>query len=203
MSAPRPWPAAPLAFGAVALAAYLGPVQSAIWNAGGAPAWIASVPWVAGSIERAERLFPAMPAYDVFGRMMVLAYGLLIAAVLATRTDVFGQRARIAWRVAVALLGVAALADTLAYWIAGLDGSALRSAAFWAVEVPALWCATLAFAAAGLLLPRSGTTGWTARLPLLLTPLLALLATAALQYMPHGPVLALSLSLLLFVWMKS
>ena len=73
-----------------------------------------------------------------------------------------------------------------------MAGSALREAVFWRLEVPALSAAVLGLAGLGWVW-RTSLTGRV----LLVTPLLALAATLALRYMPHGPLMGIALALAL------
>ena len=90
-------------------------------------------------------------------------------------------------------LAVVALADIGSYWVAGLHDEALRFHTFWQIEVPALALCLLALMLAGITRIRA-RTGWhMSDILLATTPLTAIQATVVLQYMPHDPLVAVSI----------
>ncbi|QSQ19935.1 hypothetical protein JY651_32255 [Pyxidicoccus parkwayensis] len=179
-----------------ALSLTLGTFQTVLWNGAAAPRWARTV--AHGIAESAlpprgapgaEHLAAPPAAYFMFGRPFILAYVALGLALVALaraegkRRDTF----------ATALVAVAALADVGVYWLSSALGVAFRERAFWNVEVPALvGLLFLVSVRAGLAWRRDGRLR-----PSVFALPLALLATAALHYMPHGPVLGLSFALLL------
>jgi hypothetical protein len=178
---------------AIVLLVYLGPIQSVLWNGDQAPEWAAALPWVESSIVAARSTTPGLPAYDMFGRGVVAVYVAVLVAWAALWPPAGAARVPRLWAGAtMAALCCAAAADIVAYWIAGLNGSTLREAAFWAIEVPALCVTVLTLAGTGWVM--RGRSGCRA---LILAPLLAVIATVALRYMPHGPLLGIAGAIML------
>lgn len=178
---------------ALILLLLLGPIQSTIWNGADSPPLVrAAAPLVDAALGGLQAIAPGAEPYDVFGRFVILAYLALLAGMAALPAASHGQRiAKAALLVATI---AAALGDIVAYWIAGRADDALRAVGFWYWEVPALAIALLAAAVFGALWLRANR--WSG-LALLLAPLLALGATLALRYMPHGPLIGLAVSAML------
>jgi hypothetical protein len=184
---------APLAALAAALCILLAPVQSLIWNGAGAPGWLASLPWPPAMLAWAGQTELGTP-YFFFGRLFVLVH----AGVLATLWTLARGRGWLAWpamRWLLASLVMATWSDVLAYWVGERLGDSVRFVGFWMIEVPALVSVACAGTALGVSLRRAGHRGAWLVPWLLLVPAM-LLATAALQYMPHGPMLAVTLACL-------
>lgn len=193
---------APLA--ALTLCLALAPIQSQIWNQAATPAWIQSLEGLHSTAQYfhgvTKGVLGPVP-YDAFGRLMPLVYcGALIGLF-----SVASSRMRLIW-IARISLGIAALADVVAYWIAGLNDPDLRFYAFWVTEVPALVVCILALSAFGIQKLRQDTAGQDTagqntvgkarNLLLASTPLLALGTTASVQYMPHGPMVGITIAVL-------
>ncbi len=185
--------------GALLLLIVLGPIQSAIWNGPETPGWIARLTWLHQTASRLQAAIPAwagMHPYDAFGRLMAIVYaGALVGlAGLSPGSQPISQRMK---QVALVTLGIAAVADVVSYWTAGFENDGLRFWSFWVTEMPALVLTLLAVSTLGILRLRAGyAPGW-ANWPLALVLPLALALTAALQYMPHGPMTALCAALLI------
>lgn len=183
---------------AVILLAYLGPIQSVLWNGDQAPGWAASLPWVDASIIAARAQAPAIPPYDVFGRLVIVAYVLVVAAVSALWPALsISRKARLWLGATIAALMIASTADVVAYWVAGLTKGTLRQAAFWTAEVPALVAATLGLAAVGWVTRHAAGSR-----VLMLAPILAVIATLSLRYMPHGPLLGMAVAITMSAWLR-
>jgi hypothetical protein len=184
------------AFAAYALLLLLAPIQSLIWNKDAAPGWVKAL----GPLHGAANAFHSVAApllgaepYEAFGRLLVIVYAGLFAAIYLTRpAEVRTQP--VVRTVVLAAFAVAALADVVAYWVAGLGNPQLRFYAFWITEVPALAICILSLATLGALRlrARAGAT-WVNAL-LIATPVLAFGATAAVQYMPHGLLLGIGIA---------
>jgi len=180
--------AAPLALG---LAALLGPLQSVIWNGPDAPSWARTVaraiePSLSAGIAVSALAEPP-PVYFSHGRLFVVVYLLLLVAVTGA-SAALGQRLS---RVLRVLLAIATTADVLAYWLSEAAGPGLRKLAFWGIEVPVLVLLLVTLTLHGSRRLRASPSGWAFVLAL---PA-GLLATWALRYMPHGPVLGLAFAL--------
>ena len=177
--------------------ALLGPIQSGIWHANEAPSWIAELKALHAA---AQTLYSAVadgiPRYDFFGRLFTATYAGMLVGVFAAPAGAN----RIAHRLLGAALVVACLGDIVAYWFAGIGNAPLRAIGFWYTEVPALAVATLAMAVAGVPMIRAGLAGGYA---VAATPLVSLAATAAIQYMPHGPAFGLALGATIMAWQRS
>ena len=185
--------------------ALLGALQSVAWNGSDAPL-VARM--LVGLLDPGLLLEPAARAleqptesYFGYGRLVLGAYGLLLLAAYGLRRHL----PPLAGTLTSGLLGLAALADFVAYWISESHGPGLRRIAFWYTEVPALCAVVLLLSAVGVLRLRheqgqgqgqGRTTRWLA----LCLPI-SLATTALLGYLPHGMLLglALTLTLTLFV----
>jgi len=178
------------------LGAILGPIQSAIWHAEESSNWIKSLSLLhelAVDFQAFVSTGSMMLPYDFFGKMTALIYiGALIGLLFAGKaTD---PKEAIAKKFATMFLLIASCADVITYWVAGLENEALRFQSFWLCEVPALvLCIASLSIYGGIKVYVEKHLHWTSVL-LLATPALALLATASLDYMPHGPLLAISLA---------
>ena len=183
----------PLAAAAAALCILLAPVQSLIWNGDEAPRWLHSLPWPHALVTWAEQGGLGTP-YFFYGRLFLLVH----AGVLATLWMLARSRGWLAWpamRWLLVSLGVATWGDIMAYWGGQWFGDPVRFVGFWMTEVPALVSVACAGTAFGVSLRYAGHRGPWLYPWLLLLPAM-LLATAALQYMPHGPMLAVTLACL-------
>ena len=128
--------------------------------------------------------------YDLFGRLTILIYLGSLAAwspFVACRNRFRRMTAVLAWMA----LAVAALADIGTYWMAGLQNETLRAVTFWQIEAPALALVLFAMAVIGIDEIRRGERSLS-NVALAASPLIAAAATAALQYMPHGPLIAIA-----------
>ncbi|WP_339614561.1 hypothetical protein [uncultured Parvibaculum sp.] len=181
---------------ALVLDLLLGPIQSQIWNGTDAPAWIGSLIWPDIARPWVQNILAPVPGpepYETFGRLTILIYLGNLTAWSPFFAEGENRLLRIAAPFAWAALAIAALADIGSYWVAGLHNEALRFHTFWQVEVPALALCLLALMLAGIARIRT-RTGWhLSDILLAATPLTAILATGALQYMPHGPLVAISI----------
>jgi hypothetical protein len=183
----------PLAAATAALCILLAPVQSLIWNGAEAPRWLQALPWLHPMIAWAEQAGLGTP-YFFYGRLFLLVH----AGVLATLWMLARGRGWLAWpatRWLLVSLGLASWGDFLAYWASDWLGDSVRFVGFWMTEVPALVSVALAGTALGVSLRRAGHHGAWLFPWLLLAPSM-LLGTAALAYMPHGPMLAVTLACL-------
>lgn len=184
------------ALGALATCAALGTLASRIWHGADAPAWVRGVtdaltPTLGAAPGAASRPGTPPPVYFAVGRAFVLVYAALAVRWTLRPVGPVWMRRSLA-----VLLGLAALGDVLAYWVSAWAGPAVRAVGFWRIEVPALLLALLVIGARGVALLRAGAaparTAWT----LALAPVVAIAGTAALRYMPHGPVLGLCVAAL-------
>lgn len=177
--------------------AVLAPIQSEIWNADKTPLWLAGLtPLHAAASALYDAFAGTLPRYDFFGRLFTVVYaGIFVGVAAASPTPGVSSFAR--WIVYASLVA-AFVGDVTAYWFAGIGNAPLRALGFWKAEVPALGVAVLAIAAIGVSMMRSRVTAGGAVVAA--TPLVALGATAAIQYMPHGPVLALALAATILAW---
>ncbi|OUR78950.1 hypothetical protein A9Q83_05960 [Alphaproteobacteria bacterium 46_93_T64] len=195
ISGHRPYLRFVIPFASFLLAAILGPIQSAIWHAEQSPNWIKSLSLLHELAVDFQAFVPTgsmMLPYDFFGKMTALIYiGAFIGLLFAGKaTD---PKEAIAKKFATMFLLIASCADVITYWIAGLENEALRFQSFWLCEVPALaLCIASLSIFGGNKIYIEKHLHWTSVL-LLATPALALLATASQNYMPHGPLLAVSL----------
>ncbi len=194
MSSRLRWRLPGAALVALALDILLGPIQSQIWNGPDAPAWIGVLIWpdVARPLMQ-NILAPMLGAepYEIFGRLTILVYLGCLAA-WSPFVACPNRRQHMAAALAWMALAVAALADIGTYWIAGLHNEALRSVTFWQIEIPAMALAVLIMAVIGIDEIRRGERSLL-NIVLAASPLIAAAATSALQYMPHGPLFAISL----------
>lgn len=187
-----------IAASAAAIAALvLGGLQSVAWHGLEAPAlarWIAVGVDPDLRFEQASKLL-AQPteSYFGYGRLAIVIYLLLGLAVTADRRV---WRSLLGPSLAGALCLLATLAaggDIAAYWFSEGAGPFVRRVGFWYVEVPALVLAIATMTGAGALKRANGK----ASLRLALALPFALVATALLAYMPHGPLLGLALTMAL------
>ncbi|MGY1941717.1 hypothetical protein [Nocardia gipuzkoensis] len=188
---------APLVAVTAALCTVLAPVQSLIWNGPEAPGWMDGVPWSHTLITVAEQVGLGTP-YFFYGRLFILVY----VGVTATLWLLSRSRGWLTWpamRWLLASLTMAAWGDLLAYWGGQRFGDPVRFVGFWLTEVPALVIVACAGTAFGVSLRYAGYRGSWLYSWLLLAPAM-LFATAALQYMPHGPMLAVALACLALVF---
>lgn len=170
----------------------LGPLQSSIWNGAAAPAWAAAIaamllPPLRGA-EAAAAMAQPPGDYFFYGRFFLLVYAGLY---LALRAMPLSRRSR-SGRLLTTAIVIAAVGDFLAYWVSAAAGPSLRHLGFWNLEVPALFAALLLATALGVQALRSGTLPRHVAWCFAAVAPAALLATAALRYMPHGPMLALA-----------
>jgi hypothetical protein len=189
----HPW-TYPIPVAATLWCVLLAPVQSLIWNGEKTPSWIANLTPLheaAHALYSAASLAGDQP-YDFFGRLFLPIYAGVFFGFASARLSALGRSARIARAVALLALTSGFVGDIIAYWLAGRGNDALRAVGFWQIEVPALTVAIVAAAVLGVAVWRSGAKP--AGAILAATPVLAVGATAALQYMPHGPMLALAIA---------
>ena len=186
---------APLA--ALIWCALLAPVQSEIWNAERTPLWLVGLTPLHVAASALYNAFAStMPRYDFFGRLFTVVYAGIFAGVAAP-SPAPGVSRIARWIVCASLIAAFA-GDVIAYWFAGINNAPLRAIGFWYTEVPALGVAVLAMAAIGVSMVRSRITA--GGVIVAATPLIALGATAAVQYMPHGPAVALAVAATILAW---
>lgn len=169
----------------------LGCLQSTIWHGAQAPALARRVAAVLDSdllqASPASELGQPAEAYFGYGRMVLVAYGLLLVAARALRPRLpsWGSGA-------LAALGSCALGgDVIAYWLSETTGPAFRRIGFWYLELPALVLCSLLLTAIGVARFRRDALVR----PLAAALPFALLGSALLRYLPHGVLLGLALTL--------
>jgi hypothetical protein len=192
------WTSAYLVPGSAALwCAILAPVQSLIWNGANAPSWISAMT----PVHDAARLLydaassPGDQPYDFFGRLFLPVYAGAFFGFARARLSALGRIGRMLRALVLFALAAGLAGDFIAYWLAGRSNDALRAIGFWWIEVPSLGVAIIGVATLGIVALRAGARS--AGASLAATPVVALGTTAALQYMPHGPMLALALAAVL------
>ena len=170
----------------------LGPIQSLIWNGSDTPYWIVKA-FVFGHAQELihSALSPVLGEnpYDSFGKLMVLVYAGTIYAI--TSSSGAKPWSKYWTRITVASLSFAGFADFLSYWVAGFENQDLRFVTFWLMEFPALVVCLLSLTASGITLWLQKDRSLYAAL-LSTSMLQAFLWTAVIQYMPHGPMLAVT-----------
>lgn len=178
-------------FAALLLCLFLAPAQSLIWNGAQAPQWVQA------AAPMHEWLAPFLGAepYRGFGRLVILVYAGFFAGLLYLEAAP-GRAGTVLRYIVPGSFAVAAIADVVAYWIAGLGDPALRYRAFWLTEVPMLAICILAIAATGILRLSGRIGARRVNIVLAATPLFAFAATAAVQYMPHGPLIGIGIAAL-------
>jgi glyoxylase-like metal-dependent hydrolase (beta-lactamase superfamily II) len=178
---------------AASAALALGALQSVAWHGSEAPALARGL---TAALDPGLLLEPASSSlaapsesYFGYGRLTIAIYVLIGAAATALRSR-WPRRGAIA----LALLGVTAgMGDVAAYWASEWLGPDVRRIGFWYTEVPALALAIAVLTGWGA----SGIRHDPSRRCLALCAPLVLATTAALGYLPHGPLLGLALTLLL------
>jgi hypothetical protein len=138
---------------------------------------------------------PGDQPYDFFGRLFLPVYVGVFFGFARARLSALGRVGRMLRALVLFALAAAFAGDFIAYWLAGRSNDALRAIGFWWIEVPLLGVAIIGVAALGIIALREGARSVGAGLAA--TPVAALGTTAALQYMPHGPMLALALAAVL------
>lgn len=184
---------------AVLAGALLLPIQSRIWNGpGGPPASVLLNQWLApqwNSAVAASTLAQPPLSYFYAGHYFILVY---IGLLLATSFSQTIPRSRLKTSL-LGTLTVGALADVGVYWWGEYLTKAAREFMFWNMEVPALIGSLgLVIALAFRMRHSSGRSRPANTLPFLILPV-ALLFTIIFQYIPHGPMLSIALSLLVLV----
>lgn len=184
---------------ALVLCAFLAPIQSRIWNGPSAPGWINALSTAvapSSALGHAASLDTSPPeVYFTFGRLFILVYASLVL-VLARGPLVGSRRTQ---RLFLGLLAIAASGNMLAYWVSAWAGSAVRHIGFWRIEVPAIAALLVVTSAQGVIAARRRAASPLAAWALALVIPLAACSTALLRYMPHGPMLAFALALVLHV----
>ncbi|UFH57755.1 MBL fold metallo-hydrolase [Spirosoma sp. KNUC1025] len=175
------------------------PFQSRIWNGpSGPPASVLLTQWMSpdwlGNVAASALGQPPL-AYFATGRLFILVYIGLLLATLFSRSI---PRSRLKTSL-LGTLTTGALANVGVYWWGEYLTKAAREGMFWAIEVPALLGSLGLVMALAVRMRRSVMQSRLATaLPFSVIPL-ALLFTLLFQYIPHGPMLAVAISLLLLV----
>jgi hypothetical protein len=173
--------------------ALLGSLQSSIWNGANAPGFARAI---ALAVEPDLSVVPpsaGLPQptaiYFVYGRLVIATYLLVFLAAAGARYLVSNRLTRLLGGLgALALIG-----DVLAYWISASVGPSIRRVGFWYIEMPALLLVAAILSGIGVAHLRHGRPG---RVLVCALPL-AVLATAALRYLPHGVLFGISFTFLL------
>lgn len=171
----------------------LAPVQSIIWNGPEAPQWTAVARTLASILNLNQQSHLDPVAYRFFGRFLVLGY----VGALAGFSRLHVPDDRIALRLKGALLillHIAMGADVVTYWIAGLENETLRNLSFWYAEVPALVGILAILGISGIRNLRRGRGDRVTSASNVFAIPLALIAALAIQYLPTGVLLAISVA---------
>jgi hypothetical protein len=184
---------------ALILCAFLAPIQSRIWNGPSAPGWINALSTAvapSSALDHAASLDARPPeVYFAFGRLFILVYASLVL-VLARGPLVGSRRTQ---RLLLGLVAIAAFGNTLAYWLSAWAGSGVRHIGFWRIEVPAIAALLVVMSVQGVIAVRRRTASPLAAWAFALVIPLAAFGTALLRYMPHGPMLAFTLAIVVHV----
>jgi hypothetical protein len=183
-----------IATSGLALCLYLAPIQSTIWNSPNLTPLVAWAPWVTSAL---GAYTGDLTPYYGFGRMVLWVYLGLAAGFIAAGPHRLGAAGRLsdrrAFEVLLVLLAIAAIGNVVEYWGGSVYGEAVKAIGFRVLETPALALAGLTSAWLGVdLLRRASGRGRRIGWVFLLTLPGMCVATALLQYLPHGPLLALS-----------
>jgi hypothetical protein len=173
----------------------LAPIQSATWNFP-YPLFVI-VLWpiveVGSAIHSAVAAPFGISPYDFWGRFFFLVYLAMLPAALALGPNSRESRVgRLGFRLLVGGLLVALVADVAAYWSHGTALDVLWSAGF-GVELLGLLAILVGMTLLGVDESMRGTR--LAGMAVIIGALLAVPATFFVGYIPHGPVLPLTIAL--------
>ncbi|KAF0700327.1 Aste57867_9140 [Aphanomyces stellatus] len=177
----------------------LGCIQSRIWNGIQTPTipkLFAHVLLPNASPDGDSLREPPSDAYFVFGRMFIVVYVLLAVVLVSQPLD--AQVSSFVPLAVSVLLGAAAFGNLLAYYASKAYGPPMRKIGYRMIEMPCLLILAFVLTGHGILLLTATTSDHHSTIEawaFVLTPLFSILCTAMLRYMPHGPLLGISVAL--------